>query len=93
MINANQAPIENRLRELSDRLCEVSSLMTIVCIATAEMTETPECMLSDYQTSISPALDSISRTLADLWEIAENLAYDYKSTTQPATNQSKEVTT
>lgn len=87
MTNANQAPIENRLREIADRLCEVSSLMTIICIATAEMTETPECMLTDYQISISPALDSINRTLGDLWGIAENLAYDYKLTLPPTTEQ------
>lgn len=91
MINANQTPIENRLREISDRLCEISALMQIICIATQEMTESPECMLDDFRCNISPALDSVCRTLGDLWGDAESLEYDFKRTPQPTTEQ-KEAT-
>ena len=78
-----------RLNELSTRLCETSALMTIVCIAAAEMTESPECMLDSFRCNISPALDSINRTLGDLWGDAESLEYDFKKAPQPTADQSK----
>ncbi len=76
-------PIGERLNELSTRLCEASSLMQIICIATAKMTECPESMLDAFRCSISPALDSVCRTLSDLWEDAESLEYDFKKAPQP----------
>jgi len=75
-------PIGERLNELSTRLCEASSLMQIICIATQEMTESPECMLDTFRCNISPALDSICRTLNALWEDAESLEYDFKKAPQ-----------
>ena len=90
----DEKTIAERLNELSTRLCETASLMSIVCIAAAEATETPESMPDSFRCCISPTLDGISRTLMELWEDAENLEYTYKDThknaPQPTADQSNE---
>ena len=65
--------------------------MTIIGIAAAEMTESPECMLDSFRCNISPALDSVCRTLGDLWGDAESLEYDFKRTPKPTTEQKEDT--